>query len=41
MISNLTYDTVRKHAGVLDSAIVYDRDFDYNLSVLELSHTMR
>lgn len=33
MISDETYDIVRKHASTLDSAIIYDRDFNYNLYV--------
>lgn len=31
MISQLTYDVVRANAELLDSTIVYNRDFDYNL----------
>ena len=31
MISNEIYEVVRSNAEVLDSAIVYNRDFDYNL----------
>ena len=31
MISNEIYEVVRSNAGHLDSAIVYNRDFDYNL----------
>lgn len=31
MISKETYDIVMKNADVLDSAIIYDRDFSYNL----------
>lgn len=33
MISDETYNIVRKHANTLDSAIIYDRDFNYNLYV--------
>ncbi len=31
MISKEIYETVQKNAEVLDSAIIYDRDFSYNL----------
>ena len=31
MISTETYEVVQKNAQVLDSAIIYDRDFNYNL----------
>jgi ribonucleoside-diphosphate reductase subunit M1 len=30
MISKETYDIVQANAAVLDSAIIYDRDFHYN-----------
>lgn len=30
MISKGTYDIVQANAAVLDSAIIYDRDFHYN-----------
>jgi ribonucleoside-diphosphate reductase subunit M1 len=30
MISKETYDVVQANAEVLDSAIIYDRDFHYN-----------
>ncbi|GJJ15570.1 hypothetical protein Clacol_009848 [Clathrus columnatus] len=30
MISDFTYEAVRKNVELLDSAIVYNRDFDYN-----------
>ena len=33
MISEETYQIVQKNAEVLDSAIIYDRDFNYNLYV--------
>jgi ribonucleoside-diphosphate reductase subunit M1 len=33
MISQSTYEVVRANAELLDSAIVYNRDFDYNLWV--------
>jgi ribonucleoside-diphosphate reductase subunit M1 len=31
MISEETYKTVMTHADTLDSAIIYTRDFQYNL----------
>ena len=31
LISKETYDIVQASAEVLDSAIIYDRDFNYNL----------
>lgn len=31
LISEQTYMIVQKNAEVLDSAIIYDRDFNYNL----------
>ena len=31
MISKETYEIVQANAEVLDSAIIYDRDFNYNL----------
>lgn len=31
MISEQTYSVVQKHAATLDSAIIYNRDFSYNL----------
>jgi ribonucleoside-diphosphate reductase subunit M1 len=31
MISKATYDVVQANAQALDSAIIYDRDFNYNL----------
>ena len=36
MISDETYNIVCKHANTLDSAIIYDRDFNYNLYVTPL-----
>jgi hypothetical protein len=33
MISKETYETVVANAVALDSAIIYERDFQYNLSV--------
>ena len=33
MISEETYKVVKENATVLDSAIIYDRDFNYNLCV--------
>ncbi|KAH7885403.1 ribonucleotide reductase [Phlebopus sp. FC_14] len=44
MISKETYDVVQKHAAVLDSAIIYDRDFNYNFfgfKTLERSYLLR
>ncbi|KAL4081043.1 ribonucleotide reductase [Scleroderma citrinum] len=44
MISDETYNVVRKHADVLDSAIIYDRDFNYNyfgFKTLERSYLLR
>jgi hypothetical protein len=34
MISEGTYKIVKENATILDSAIIYDRDFNYNLCVL-------
>lgn len=34
MISKETYEIVRENAEALDSAIIYDRDFHYNLLAL-------
>ena len=31
MISETTYKIVKENATTLDSAIIYDRDFNYNL----------
>ena len=31
MISEKTYKIVKENATILDSAIIYDRDFNYNL----------
>jgi hypothetical protein len=31
MISQETYETVRDNAELLDSTIIYNRDFNYNL----------
>jgi len=33
LISKETYDVVSAHAELLDSAIIYERDFQYNLYV--------
>ena len=33
MISKEIYEIVQKNAQVLDSAVIYDRDFNYNLQV--------
>ena len=33
MISEQTYKIVKENATILDSAIIYDRDFNYNLYV--------
>jgi len=30
MISKETYEIIQENAAVLDSAIIYDRDFHYN-----------
>lgn len=34
MISKETYECVRDNAELLDSSIIYDRDFHYNLYVI-------
>jgi ribonucleoside-diphosphate reductase subunit M1 len=44
MISDETYQTVKKNADELDSAIIYDRDYNYNysdLKTLEASYLLR
>lgn len=44
MISEQTYNTVRKHREALDSAIVYTRDFNYNFfgfKTLERAYLLR
>ncbi|KAG0319341.1 ribonucleotide-diphosphate reductase subunit rnr1 [Linnemannia gamsii] len=44
MIGETTYATIMKHADRLDSAIVYDRDFDYNyfgFKTLERSYLLQ
>lgn len=44
MISKETWETVQKHAHVLDNAIHYDRDFNYNyfgFKTLERSYLLR
>ncbi|KIJ64417.1 hypothetical protein HYDPIDRAFT_132257 [Hydnomerulius pinastri MD-312] len=44
MISEETYKVVQKHAAKLDSAIIYDRDFNYNyfgFKTLERSYLLR
>ncbi|KAH7925582.1 hypothetical protein BV22DRAFT_1088728 [Leucogyrophana mollusca] len=44
MISEETYNLVQTHAEVLDSAIIYDRDFSYNyfgFKTLERSYLLR
>ena len=33
MISKEIYEIVQKNAEILDSAVIYDRDFNYNLYV--------
>ena len=33
MISKETYEVVRDNAETLDSAIIYNRDFNYNMCV--------
>src|SRR5207249_2170522 len=43
-ISDQCYNTVRKHAERLNSAIIYDRDYNYNyfgFKTLERSYLMR
>jgi ribonucleoside-diphosphate reductase subunit M1 len=44
MISDITYESVMKHADELNSAIVYDRDFNYNyfgFKTLERSYLLK
>ncbi|KDQ09906.1 hypothetical protein BOTBODRAFT_36721 [Botryobasidium botryosum FD-172 SS1] len=44
MISTETYELIRENAAVLDSAIIYDRDFHYNyfgFKTLERSYLLR
>ena len=44
MISDKTMACVRKHADLLNSAIIYDRDFNYNyfgFKTLERSYLLR
>ncbi|KAG6332002.1 hypothetical protein ID866_7087 [Astraeus odoratus] len=44
MISEETYNVVQKYADVLDSAIIYDRDFNYNyfgFKTLERAYLLR
>ncbi|RKP08053.1 ribonucleotide reductase [Thamnocephalis sphaerospora] len=44
MISKTTYDVVQKHAERLNSAIIYDRDFNYNyfgFKTLERSYLLK
>ncbi|RSH77917.1 ribonucleotide-diphosphate reductase subunit rnr1 [Apiotrichum porosum] len=44
MISEEVYEVVQKHKDVLDSAIIYDRDFSYNyfgFKTLERSYLLR
>ncbi|KAI5853067.1 ribonucleotide reductase [Morchella snyderi] len=44
MISTQTYETVMRHASELNSAIVYDKDFNYNyfgFKTLERSYLLR
>lgn len=44
MISKATYETVMRHADELNSAIVYDKDFNYNyfgFKTLERSYLLR
>ncbi|KAK6464488.1 ribonucleoside-diphosphate reductase large chain 1 [Scheffersomyces coipomensis] len=44
MISRETYDIIQKHSDELNSAIVYDRDFNYNyfgFKTLERSYLLR
>ena len=44
MISDETYNTIQKHAEELDSAIIYDRDFEYQyfgFKTLERSYLLK
>ena len=44
MISDETYDSIMKHADELNSAVVYDRDFNYNyfgFKTLERSYLLK
>ena len=41
MISEETYKIVQEHAETLDSAIIYNRDFNYNLYVHRIFHLSR
>jgi ribonucleoside-diphosphate reductase subunit M1 len=44
MISDITYNSIMKHADELNSAIVYDRDFNYNFfgfKTLERSYLLK
>jgi len=44
MISEMTYNTIMKHADKLNSVIIYDRDFNYNyfgFKTLERSYLLR
>ncbi|KAI6123381.1 ribonucleotide reductase [Pisolithus croceorrhizus] len=44
LISKTTYGVIQKHADLLDSAIIYDRDFNYNyfgFKTLERSYLLR
>ncbi|KAI6147461.1 ribonucleotide reductase [Pisolithus tinctorius] len=44
LISDTTYNVIKQHANLLDSAIIYDRDFNYNyfgFKTLERSYLLR
>ncbi|KAI6044757.1 ribonucleotide reductase [Pisolithus marmoratus] len=44
LISDTTYSVIQNHADLLDSAIIYDRDFNYNyfgFKTLERSYLLR
>jgi hypothetical protein len=40
MISEETYKVVKENSTLLDSAIIYDRDFNYNLWVFSTLHVI-
>lgn len=40
MISEEIYKVVKENATILDSAIIYDRDFNYNLCVFPHTVTL-
>ena len=41
MISKETFDIVQENAAILDSAMIYERDFHYNLWVVFASREIR